>query len=194
MNKYGFGETPPFSLYQDENSKWGLIDGKGRKLPTDFDRIDEDRFSCVPWEVVTFDEKEGFELLAWYDPCEVWFNFTFDNPDYPEAFGRFLWKATSHSLQEEIDRVLAFIPPENHWLIDCMVMVTKENLEDEEFDECLRQMLSQYPVLEQPSRLNSLLDPIMRNGEVDDEIKRVLWRSKVQLDYSIRSFQENITE
>lgn len=68
-NRYGFEENPPYSLYQAENDKWGLIDGSGNKLEAAFTRLDETRFSCVPWEVVTFDEKEGFSLLAWYDPC-----------------------------------------------------------------------------------------------------------------------------
>ena len=67
----GVGSRPPYSLYQCEDGKWGLVDGKGKHLPAVFDRYD-DRFSRVPWEVVTFNEQEGFELLVWYDPCEVW--------------------------------------------------------------------------------------------------------------------------
>ncbi|MDE6560938.1 MAG: hypothetical protein K2K75_06140 [Muribaculaceae bacterium] len=69
-SKYGFGENPPYSLYQNEDGKWGLVDGIGNRLPADFERLDEHRFSCVPWEVVTFDEQEGFDLQSWYDPCE----------------------------------------------------------------------------------------------------------------------------
>ena len=66
--KYGFGDNPPYSLYQSDNGMWGLIDGSGNKLEAVFNRGENDCFSCVPWEVVTFDEQDGFELLAWYDP------------------------------------------------------------------------------------------------------------------------------
>ncbi len=38
-NRYGFGEHPPYSLYQAENGKWGLIDGTGAKLEAVFDRF-----------------------------------------------------------------------------------------------------------------------------------------------------------
>lgn len=71
-NRYGFGENPPYSLYQGSDGKWGLVDGSGQKLDAVFDKGKNDCFSCVPWEVVTFDEKEGFELLSWYDPSDIW--------------------------------------------------------------------------------------------------------------------------
>lgn len=32
IDEYGYGGKPPFSLYQNENGKWGLIDGEGNKL------------------------------------------------------------------------------------------------------------------------------------------------------------------
>lgn len=75
QNPYGFSKNPPYSLYQAENGKWGLIDGSGNKLAAEFKRGDKDCFSRVPWEIVTFNPEEGFELQTWYDPDEVWFNF-----------------------------------------------------------------------------------------------------------------------
>lgn len=68
-SKYGNGVNPPYSLYQGDDGKWGLVDKDGRKLDAVFSRAGNDnRFSCVPWEVVAFDEQEGFDLIAWCDP------------------------------------------------------------------------------------------------------------------------------
>lgn len=65
FDKYGNGVNPPYSLYQAPDGKWGLIDGSGKKLEAAFQRIDDNSFSCVPGEVVSFDPQEGFDLLAW---------------------------------------------------------------------------------------------------------------------------------
>ena len=61
-SEYGLGQNPPYSLYMNDSGKWGLVDGNGKRLLAVFDMIDENMFSSVPWEVVTFDEKEGFTL------------------------------------------------------------------------------------------------------------------------------------
>lgn len=188
QSKYGFGKNPPYSLYQAPDGKWGLIDGFGQKLEADFKRRNGNCFSCVPWEVVCFDPQEGFELQAWFDPDEVWFKFTFNDKDYPPEFGHYLWKRGERTLEEVTDVILSLLAPDSHWLMEGMLLVAKEDdMEDEEFDEALRNKLSQYPLLKQPSKLNPLLDPIMRNPDVDDEIKHILWRSKVNLDYSIKT-------
>ena len=30
--KYGFGKNPPYSLYQNEDGRWGLVDGSGNRF------------------------------------------------------------------------------------------------------------------------------------------------------------------
>ncbi len=100
QSKYGFGKNPPYSLYQAPDGKWGLIDGSGQKLAADFKRGNGNCFSCVPWEVVCFDPQEGFELQSWFDPDEVWFNFTFNDKDYPPEFGHYLWERTKETIWE----------------------------------------------------------------------------------------------
>lgn len=35
-SEYGLGKTPPYSLYENEIKKWGLVDGNGNKLPAIF--------------------------------------------------------------------------------------------------------------------------------------------------------------
>lgn len=187
QSKYGFGENPPYALYEAPDGKWGLIDGSGQKLQADFKRGNGNYFYCVPWEVVCFDTQEGFELQAWYDPDEVWFNFIFRDPKYPDEYGPLLWKGCKHTLQDIADKILAILPAENHWLLDCMFLAAKEDdIEDEEFDEAIRQMLSKYPVLKEPSKLNHLLYPIMSNQELEEEIKSIVWNAKVYLDYCIK--------
>lgn len=187
QNRYGYGENPPYSLYQAPDGKWGLIDGSGQKLEAVFKRRNGDCFSCVPWEVVCFDPQEGFELQAWFDADEVWFNFTFNDDDYPDEYGHFLWKGSKISLQDIAEKILTIIPTENHWLLDCMFLAAKEDeMEDEEFDDMLKQMILQHQELNQPAKLNPLLDPVMRNQELDKEIKRTVWNAKVILDYCIQ--------
>lgn len=71
MNSDAYGnDNPPYTLYQAPDGKWGLMDKDGVRLPAIFNRHD-DRFSSVPWEVVTFNEQEGWDILAWYDPGEM---------------------------------------------------------------------------------------------------------------------------
>ena len=86
-NRYGYGQNPPYSLYQGEDGKWGLVDKDGVKLNAVFTRSqDGEVFSCALGEVGYFDENEGFNLLAWCDPDEAWFNFTYDNDEYPSRW------------------------------------------------------------------------------------------------------------
>ena len=72
--KYGLGENPPYSLYSvasEGETLWGLVDKDGHRLDAVFHRTDDDRFYCVPHEVVEFDPEEGFSLLAWFDPAAM---------------------------------------------------------------------------------------------------------------------------
>lgn len=147
-NQYGFGEHPPYSLYQADNGKWGLIDGTGARLDAVFDRIDEDRFSKVPWEVVTFDPKEGFSLLAWYDPCEVWFSFTWEDSAYPEEFDELLWKKSKHDIAYYRNTLYELMADENQWLIeDILNLENLDRSDDDEFYRCVGTMLSVRPEL-----------------------------------------------
>lgn len=66
---YGYGSPAPFSLYQDKNDKWGLVDRNGVMLPAIFTRID-DYFYSNTHEAVSFDPENGFELVSWFDPDE----------------------------------------------------------------------------------------------------------------------------
>lgn len=195
LNPYGFGMKPPYSLYQAENGKWGLIDGRGNKLPAEFKRGDNDCFSRVPWEVVTFDPQEGFDLQAWYDPDEVWFNFTFDNPDYPDEYAGFLWEKSKNDIQHYRDHIYELIPSDDHWLID--VILHEEELgekEEEDFDRAIDELLSSYPKLFKPAITNPMIDPVMNNPEIDQDVKIALWRAKVALDYDILTYLDHFME
>lgn len=195
LSPYGFGENPPYSLYQAENGKWGLIDGSGNKLAAEFKRGDNDCFSRVPWEVVTFNPQEGFELQAWYDPDEVWFNFTFDNPDYPDEYAGFLWEKSKNDVQHYRDLIYELIPSDNHWLID--IILKEEELgekEDEDFDRAIDELLSSYPKLLKPAITNMMIDPVMRNPEIEKDVKMALWHAKVALDYDILTYLDYFPE
>lgn len=191
-NKYGFGEHPPYSLYQASNGKWGLIDATGAKLEAIFERIDENRFSQAPWEVVTFDEKEGFSLVAWYDPHEAWFNFTWEDPAYPNEFAGLLWQRQKKEIESYKDIFYNLIPKEFHWLIDYICNVRNLDLmEDDDFYWHIDAMLCSHPELAEASITNPMLDTVMRNEEIDMDIKIALWRGKVQLDSSIKVYKED---
>ncbi|MCM1140562.1 MAG: hypothetical protein NC453_18485 [Muribaculum sp.] len=192
-NRYGNG-NPPYSLYQGDDELWGLVDKDGRKLPAVFNRND-DRFSCVPWEVVMFNPDEGFDLLAWYDPCEVWFNFTFDDPRYPAEYGKYLWKKPDKEFAEyevEFRRMLPCL----YWMFDCIVEAERIlGIDDEdEYHTAITNFLGRYPQLNDIADYNNALDPIMQNTEVNDDMKAALWRAKVMLDANVRLFHDEISE
>ena len=199
-NKYGCGKNPPYSLYQDENGKWGLVDKDGVKLPAVFDRLDENRFSCSPEEVVTFDEQEGFELLAWCDLSEVWFNFTFGNPAYPDDLMKLMWeKKPVKGVREYSDELHSLLPASAHWLTDAILglYAMEEQLRDCEFDEWdeqhirfVEQLLADHPEVGDAAVTNPMLDPVMRNNEVDIDIRKALWRGKLNLDDEILGYNE----
>lgn len=188
---YGFGQCPPYSLYE-KNDKWGLVDGEGHRLPAVFRDLGNGSYSSVQWEVVTFDKKEGFVISAWYDPFEVWFNFTFDNPDYPSEYGSLLWMSNEHKLDEYAEEIYSRLPKDIHWLIKILLQIEElqetddEEDEDEDADVTLMKIyLSQCPELRAPAKLNPLIEPIMSNSDIDINIRKTLWRSKVALDYLI---------
>lgn len=193
--KYGLGNNPPYSLYQGDNGKWGLIDGSGNKLEAAFTRAEKDCFSSSPWEIVTFSPQEGFELLAWYDPSEVWFNFTFDNPHYPTEYARLLWKESKNDIEGYRDVLYELIPNENHLLID-EILLGKElrKMNDDDFCDAIEALLSRYPQILKPSITNPMLDPVMRNPDINEDVKIALWRAKVRLDSYILTYLDDFME
>ena len=190
-SEYGLGQNPPYSLYMNDSGKWGLVDGNGKRLPAVFDMIDENMFSSVPWEVVTFDEKEGFTLQSWYDPCEVWFNFTLDNTAYPEEYASYLWKKPEKKIEEYADTLYILMPDDTHWIIDCLLKVEElERMDDRDFYLTIDAMLYNRPELRNTSSVNQLLDSVMGNNDVATDIKIALWNAKVLLDNHIKVYQE----
>lgn len=191
-NPYGNGENPPYSLYQSDNGRWGLIDGSGNKLKADFKRVEKNSFSRVPWEVVIFNPQEGFELGAWYDPGEVWFNFTFNDPAYPAEYTAMLWEMSKEDVTHYRDTIYELIPNENHWLIDEILRQDElRRKDDDDFYSKVDVMLFNNPELMEPAITNPMLDPVMKNPEVDKDVKVALWRAKVSLDHHIRAYKED---
>lgn len=176
------GEKPPYRLYQAPTGKWGLIAGDGTKLDADFERLPNDTFSCCPWEVVTFDEQEGFVIFAWYDPSEVWFNFTWDNPAYPGKYAADLWQNCDRTL-EDFPQLAEYIPRP---YLDSMIMNDQDDLEDS--DEFIQTLVDEYPDAGDFAATTTLLLPIMDSNEMPEELKSTLWKSKVSLDYEILDY------
>lgn len=186
----GVNSKPPYSLYQAPDGKWGLVDKDGKHLPAVFNRY-EDRFSRVPWEVVTFDEQEGFDLLAWYDPDEVWFNFTWNDDAYPGRWAKLLWDKTGR-FSDYRNLYTDLLSQGSRWIIDALTMYkTLYRLIDyDDFDredrECrllVSELLNRYPGLSDVATANLLLAPILDNPDIDHTAKATLWYSKVELDY-----------
>ncbi|MCM1139314.1 MAG: hypothetical protein NC453_12160 [Muribaculum sp.] len=191
--------NPPYELYQSEDGLWGLIDCKGNKLKAVFKRGENNHFHCVPWEVVSFNPDEGFELDAWYDPCEVWFNFTFDDPRYhPSEFGKYLWKNSEKTIDDYEAELKKLIPDEIHWIFDCRREVERiyeiddEGDREDEYRAAILKFFNDNPHLHNIADYNHLLDSVMRNESVDEDMKIALWKAKVELDYNIHDFEEEI--
>ena len=204
MNKLLFygNNKPPYKLYQAADGKWGLVDKDGCHLSAVFDRF-EDSFSRVPWEVVYFDEQEGFGLLSWYDPDEVWFNFTFDDSAYhPQRWGKLLWEKIG-CFSDYRRLYINLLPKEGRWIIDAIAMYkTLYRLidyddfvrEDRECRLLIGELLNRYPGLNDVAAANSLLAPILDNPDIDKTAKATLWYSKVELDHFLREEKNEETE
>lgn len=81
---------------------------------------------------------------------------------------------------------------DNHWLIDEILNV--ENLDRSDDDEFYRHIdaaLSTHPQLSDPSITNPMLAPVMRNDQIDNDIKIAIWQAKVGLDSDIKVFKED---
>lgn len=191
--RYGNG-NPPYSLYQGDDGKWVLIDKDGTRFPAVFERLDEYRFQEEPWSVVTFNPDEGFELLAWSDPCEAWFNFTFDDSRYPAEFAEYLWKKPNKEYQEYEGEIRRLIPTKTHWLLDRINEADRIlGIDDEtEYHNAIEEFLCNYPQLANAADFNWLLDPIMRNTNVSEDMRIALWQAKVMLDANVRLFLDEV--
>lgn len=188
--------NPPYSLYQGDDGLWGLIDKDGTRLPAVFKRLNKDRFQEEPWSVVTFNHYEGFELLAWSDPCEVWFNFTFNDSRYPDEFAEYLWKKPNKEYQAYEGEIRRLMPAESHWLLDCINEAGRIlDIDDEtEYYNAIEQFIANYPQLANAVDYNNSLDPVMLNTNVSEDIKIALWQAKVSLDANIKLFIQDINE
>lgn len=144
-----------------------------------------------PWSVVTFHPDEGFELLAWSDPCETWFNFTWDDARYPAEFAGYLWARSDKSFADYEACIRAMLPGHTHWLLRCIDEAGKieASADDEVERTAMAKMLSDYPQLANAADFNPILDPVMRNADVAEDIKIALWKAKVT-DDSVRRFME----
>lgn len=186
--------NPPYSLYQGDDGLWGLVDKEGTRLPSVFNRLDEDRFLENPWEVVSFNPNVGFDLLAWCDPCEAWFNFTWDDSRYPDEFAGYLWKKPNKEYPKYEAEIRRLMPVETYWLLDCIneadriLAIDDEN----EYHHAIVKFIGDYPQLAKSAHYNNCLDPVMRNTNVSEDMKMALWRAKVSLDANVILFTEHI--
>ena len=171
--------NPPYSLYQGDDGKWGLVDKNGTKLPAVFKRLDEDKFQENPWSVVTFNPDAGFDLLAWYDPCETWFNFTFDDSRYPEEFAGYLWEKPNKGYKEYVCEIRKLMPAESHWLLDCINEADSLlGIDDEtEYHKAIEKFLATYPQLANAADFNHLLDIIMIYRLKEQIATFALWKN-----------------
>lgn len=210
MNKdkpspYGYDNRPPFTLYQGDNGLWGLIDADGVRLPAEFRRSDDGEiFSRVPWESVCFDSQEGFELLSWYDPEEVWFNFTFNNPDYPSRWQKLLWTKVNGQFHDFRESYSLLLPEHDRWLIEALDSLTDAekaiearcggdcDKEDKEMWDFLDGLVTAYPSLTDFKSMNQLIAPIIDHPDVSVNEKAILWNHKVYFDYCLNEYYLSI--
>ena len=65
------------------------------------------------------------------------------------------------------------------------------NWNDEGYDERINEMIKKHPELMDASKTNPMLDPVMRNDDINSDLKVALWRGKVALDDDINFFLED---
>lgn len=192
-NRYGYGQNPPYSLYQGEDGKWGLVDKDGVKLNAVFTRSqDGDVFSCALGEVVYFDENEGFNLLAWCDPDEAWFNFTYDNDEYPSRWCYLLSKSEPKEFPTYFPLYRENLPEKDRWLIEAIGYfftriheidsISDFDKEESEFEELKADIKNRYPKIEQYAMTSLMLAPILDNLQIEEDARVALWENKVYLD------------
>lgn len=59
-------------------------------------------------------------------------------------------------------------------------------MDDDEFYWTIDSKLCCNPELAEPAITNPMLDPVMRNEQIDMDVKIALWRAKVSLDHHIK--------
>lgn len=201
FDPYGLkNPRPPYSLYQAPDGKWGLIDGDGNHRAAIFTRSesDPDIFRSAPWESVFFDERRGMDLLAWYDPSEVWFNFTFDDDAYPKRWGKYLWEQEGDF--SDYRRVYAGLLPEvDRWILDAIEEQQAreheiDNINDWDREEQESRLLAdeltlRYPGLNDIAASNALLARVLDSDDIDIEAKATLWLAKVYLDNFLNEYK-----
>ena len=190
--------NPPYELYQGDDGLWGLVDCKGNKLKAVFKRGDNNHFSRVPWEVVSFNPNEGFELDAFYDESEVWFDFTWGDSRYPAEFCKYLWNRLKKPIDEYEAELKALLPADIHWIFDSLRETDRilDIDDDKECQDAIKDFLNKNPHLRSVSvaDYNCQLDPVMQSKNVDEDVKIALWRAKAELDYNIRFFEDEISD
>ena len=73
------------------------------------------------------------------------------------------------------------LPVDSHWLIDSMLAIS----ESDDEDETMAEILSVHPEVGDIYLTNRLIDPLMRNPNLDMDAKCALWNEKVGLDYIV---------
>lgn len=188
--------NPPYELYQGEDGLWGLVDCKGNKLKAVFKKFDDYTYSCVPWETVGFLPEYGFVLVNWADPDEAWFNFTYGDDRYPRAFTKYLWESPNKSFEEYRAEYKRLLPEDSHWILDAISEVKR--VYDIEDDDELYYAIKEFMAMNGHLRsgtvadFNSLFDPIMRDENVDKDMKVALWNAKVEMDHNMRFFEDEL--
>lgn len=156
----------------------GLVDKDGVKLSAVFKRRENDTFSRSLEEALTFDSEERFELSAWFDASEAWFNFTWYDSRYSAEFGKYLWNEQELQLKDFLDTIYSYLPSASHWLISCMLesdeVYERDEFGDDEFPGYMEALLKRHPCLNDPNQYNSMLEPVMRAPCVNEAVKATL--------------------
>lgn len=138
----------------------------------------------MPWEVVSFNSNEGFEIIAWYDPSEVWFSFTFRNPVYPAEFGGYLWMRSQNTLEHYQHLLYSHLDVETHWLAEALIKSDSSSWNDPaaNYDLWLRALLSSQPKIRDYALTTKFMEPLIRENGMNHDFCCALWQAKVSLD------------
>lgn len=118
-----------------------------------------------------------------------------DDPAYHEEFADLLRKPSKKDIGDYSEVLYRLIAQEHHWLLELIIGERNLNqMDDDEFYWHIDALLYSNQELADPSITNSMLEPVMRNEQLDEDIKRALWRAKVSLDRHIKIYKEDFPD
>lgn len=176
----GKDSTGPFSLYQDENGLWGLVDSTGQKLAAKLERKGENLYlrDDTFW---LFDAQSGFYPIG--DKDEVYAAL---NPAYLPEYIKYViyrYKYEVPEWPEDCVPILEKCPGLPKWLRDCLIESCDPDFAEDEARK--KQMIKDNRILIDIEASTDPIYDVLMSPDVSEQVKATLWNVKLKLDYEL---------